>query len=480
MANSTTVDMPSDGQYPISIPTSSIDATFSTTATNLTTTALNASILACSDEYFAPAINLLNPSPPVRKPGVYVHTGAWYDGWETRRHNPQPFDWVVVKLGCVAIVDGVEIDTAHFNGNEAPAVSLEGSYSEEDTLREGQQNESGVELDRWQEILPISPCGPNQRQAWRVAGHGSSRNTSSSGRTGGQRGYTHLRLKMYPDGGIARLKVYGHALPPPCLALSSKQAQAMLTDPNSLEQEQKDSPREFVEEISAALNGGTAIACSDQHFGHMSNLLLPGRGKDMGDGWETARSRQKDHVDWVICRLGLPAHAGAVDHIVVDTKDFRGNFPQRIKVEGWFTPRVKIGRDEDDDENGYDLRKIPSLRESQNPPADSPSWTDILGGERSCQPDTEHVFSDMDFAEPRSSPSSSELTPEQERALQQELRQQMQLQLQPQLLRARQRETLPNGLSLIPSDLPWILTHVKLTIIPDGGVKRLRVFGTRA
>src|SRR5271156_4512387 len=95
------------------IPSSLIDDTFSS-STNLSTSVLGATVLSFSDEYFASASNLLTPTPAVRKPGVYVHTGAWYDGWETRRHNTKEFDWVVVKLGCVGVVQGVEVDTAHF------------------------------------------------------------------------------------------------------------------------------------------------------------------------------------------------------------------------------------------------------------------------------------------------------------------------------------------------------------------------------
>lgn len=350
---------------PTPIPASQIDATFSQT-TNLTSSVLNARIHSLSDEYFAAASNLLTPTPAVRKPGVYVHSGAWYDGWETRRHNPAPFDWVVVALGCVGVVEGVEVDTAHFSGNEAPEVALDGCFA---------PGGGGKGLDGWSEVLSRCACGPDRRQAWRVREQG--------------RRYTHLRLKMYPDGGIARLRVYGHAVPPPLEAVVAVQGEAP------------------VEELSSALHGGVAVECSDQHFGVKSNLLLPGRGEDMGDGWETARSRGKDHVDWVICRLGLQGKS--VDRVVVDTKDFRGNFPRAVRVEGWTKARDEAAAE---------------------PRADEDGWIELVRGEKPCQADTEHVFEAQDLS-----------------------------------------DSITTG--------GRVLTHVKMTIIPDGGVKRLRIFGRR-
>ena len=350
-----------------------IDTKFSTT-TNLTTTVLGAQVLSFSDEYFASASNLLTPTPAIRKPGVYVHTGAWYDGWETRRHNSKEFDWVVIKLGCVGVIEGVEVDTAHFNGNEAPAAGLDGCF-----LTEEQEKSSDVEHEDykgWEEILPPQACGPSQRQAWAVQG---------AGVTGKE--FTHLRLKMYPDGGIARLRVYGSAVPPP-LPEVSVDGQLPL------------------EELSSALNGGVAISCSDQHFGVKSNLLLPGRGKDMGDGWETARSRTKGHTDWVICRLGL--RGGSIEKVVVDTKDFRGNFPRAVKVEGWSSTK----------------------EDATDPTVDVEGWVPLIKGEQPCAADSEHVF------------DGGELV------------------AHPEL-----------------GGKAW--SHVKMTIIPDGGVKRLRVFGRR-
>ncbi|KAJ9654916.1 Allantoicase [Neophaeococcomyces mojaviensis] len=365
----------------VKVPSALIETTFST-QTNLSTTVLGASILSFSDEYFASAANLLTPTPAIRKPGVYVHTGAWYDGWETRRHNSNPFDWVVVKLGCVGVVEGVEVDTAHFNGNEAPEAGLEGCFLPEGSDAEAEKQVAEETWTKWEEILPKQPCGPSQRQAWKVSGPGVE---------GKQ--WTHLRLKMFPDGGIARLRVYGKVVPPPLPAGAA-------------------SGERLLEDLASALHGGVAVACSDQHFGTKSNLVLPGRGKDMGDGWETARSRTIGHTDWVIIKLGLKGRS--IEKVIVDTKDFRGNFPRAVKVEGWPQEPAKA-----------------ALGTEGEPSIDSAGWVPLIDGEKKCQADNEHVF---------------------------------------------------EGDELVAS-VPlqdWVWTHVKMTIIPDGGVKRLRIFGRRA
>jgi allantoicase len=284
-----------------------------------------------------------------------VFTGAWYDGWETRRHNAAPFDYVIIRLGVASgTVEGVEVDTAFFSGNHAPEISVEGCFSDNDE----EVISWGGSRGSWDTILGIQDCGPSQRFAWKLV---SPTNKA----------YTHVRLNMYPDGGIARFRLFGHAVP-----VFPEDKEAIL-------------------DLAAAQNGGVAVSCSDQHFGTKDNLLLPGRGKDMGDGWETARSRGKEHIDWTIVRLGAP---GMILKLVIDTAHFRGNFPQKVKVQGihW------TGEGE--------------------PGAWAEGWDDLIEASK-CGPDKEHEFE-----------------------------------------------------CLIQEN---VLTHVKLIIIPDGGVKRLRVLGRR-
>ena len=323
---------------------------------DLISAALGGRVLSFSDEWFAEASNLLTPTPPIRQPGKMVYSGAWYDGWETRRHNTAPFDYVIIRLGVASgTVQGIEVDTAFFSGNHAPAISVEGVFSSDDEEVISWKGGRG----KWEAILGLQECGPSQRFGWKRA-------------VPTTKAYTHVRLNMYPDGGIARFRLFGHAVP--------------------VFPEDKDA----IFDLAAAQNGGVAVSCSDEHFGVIANLILPGRGKDMGDGWETSRSRGKGHEDWAIIRLGAK---GEIQNLVVDTAFFRGNFPQKVKVEA-----------------------IDWSGEGE-PGALADGWTNIVEPSK-CGPDKEHVFD-----------------------------------------------------SLV-KDKPF--THVKLIMIPDGGVKRIRVFGKRS
>ncbi|KAI9737363.1 MAG: Allantoicase [Cirrosporium novae-zelandiae] len=361
---------------PTPVDPTMISTTFAHT-TNLSSSTLLTHILSLSDDWFASATNLLTPTPPIHRPGVFVSTGAWYDGWETRRHNPQPYDFVVLRLGVSSgHIQGIEIDTAFFKGNEAPAVSVEGCYRPQEAedwerdIREGKKEPiRGAGMDfpewNWAKLLPVSPCGPSARHVWALP---PSVSTTP---------FTHIRLRMYPDGGIARLRLYGTAIPLPLPSSTTPSLPPL-------------------EELSAALNGGLAHSWSDQHFGVAEFLLMPGRGKDMGDGWETKRSRGKGHVDWVVVRLGLP---GTVEKIVLDTKDFKGNFPRAWVVEGW------VGDGE---------------------PREGEGWVVILK-EREAGPHREHVYEGGELEGVKGT----------------------------------------------------VFEFVRLTIVPDGGVKRFRVFGRR-
>ncbi|KAK4142999.1 uncharacterized protein C8A04DRAFT_37870 [Dichotomopilus funicola] len=339
-----------------SIAADDIDNTFRSGAIDLTSEALGGKILGFSDEWFAEAANLINPKAPIRQAGKFVHTGAWYDGWETRRHNPEPFDWVVIRLGVASgTVEGVEVNTAYFSGNHAPAISVEGCFSQNDDEVLSWRGTRGG----WETILGIQECGPSQRFGWKLD-------------TPTTKQYTHVRLNMYPDGGIARFRLFGRAVP--------------------VFPEDKDA----IFDLAAAQNAGVVVACNNKHFSSPDNLLLPNRGKDMGDGWETARSRTKGHFDWTIIRLGAP---GYVHSLLVDTANFRGNYPQQVKLEAieW-------------KESGY-------------PAADAEGWVSVAEPIK-CKPDTEHPVESL----------------------------------------VKDRR----------------FTHVKLIMVPDGGVSRVRVFGKRA
>lgn len=248
----------------------------------------------------------------------------------------------------------MEIDTGFFNGNHAPEIAVQGCISSDDAAVA-----SGA-FTGWTPILSRQECEGARRQAWLLAAPTAQ-------------AYTHVRLQMFPDGGIGRFRLYGAAVP--VFPASADEA--------------------F--ELSAMANGGVATRCSDQHFGTKDNLLLPGRGVDMGDGWETKRTRGV-HVDWTIVRLGAP---GEIDRLVIDTAHFRGNYPQKVQV---FAAKGAVEPAAEDDA----------------------AWVEVLAPQKTG-PDREHEY----------------------------------------------------GGEVLQGVRGEVYAYVKLVIIPDGGVKRFRVFGRR-
>lgn len=250
---------------------------------------LGGKVIAANDEFFAPRENLLKPSPPVFLDHKYTSRGKWMDGWETRRRRTPGYDWCIVRLGLPGIVRGVVVDTSFFTGNYPESCSIEGCdlggapFSNE-------RKRLQAPTTRWGGLLPQSALVGDTQNAFAVANESR---------------FTHLRLKIFPDGGVARLRVFGEVAP-------DKKGAA---------------PAEI--DLAAVQNGGRAISASDQFYSQPGNLLMPGRGRDMGDGWETRRRRGPGH-DWVIVRLGRP---GTVEHIEVDTAHFKGNFPDSCSAE---------------------------------------------------------------------------------------------------------------------------------------------------
>ncbi len=250
---------------------------------NLAEPRLGAAAIAASDEFFAPRARLLESAAPVFIPDKYDDHGKWMDGWETRRRRDTGHDWCLIRLGRPGVIRGVDIDTSHFTGNYPPAASLDACYCD------GGDPDADTE---WLEILSA------------VSLQGDSHHYHA---IEASRVVSHLRLNIYPDGGIARLRVYGE---PHC--------------------NWDDVAEHALVDLLALEYGGRAIACNDQHFGSMLNLNLPGRGINMGDGWETRRRREPGN-DWVILALG---HAGEVRAVEIDSAHFKGNFPDRCSIQG--------------------------------------------------------------------------------------------------------------------------------------------------
>ena len=249
---------------------------------NLADARLGAKALACSDDFFAEMSRMLNPEPAVFVPGKYDTNGKWMDGWESRRKRGPGHDWCIVRLARPGVLFGVDLDTSHFTGNYPPAIALEGC-----DVANGDPDANTV----WFPVLAAMNLGGNAHRY--VALDGAHR-------------VSHLRVNLYPDGGLARLRVYG--VPDPTLA----QAEA-----------------DGLIDLVAALNGGTVVAANNQHFGLASSLLIPGRGVNMGDGWETRRRREPGN-DWCILALGQP---GVIEAIEVDTCHFKGNYPDRCSIQ---------------------------------------------------------------------------------------------------------------------------------------------------
>ncbi len=247
---------------------------------NLADARLGTEAISVTDDWFADVSRMLSPEPPVWKEGVYDDNGKWMDGWESRRKRMEGHDHAVIRLGVPGIIKGVDIDTRFFTGNYPPSASLEACYSPDGDPTDNSQ---------WTELLP----------SVELQGDSHHLHAIQSGQP-----WTHLRFHIYPDGGVARLRIYG--IP------------------------HKDWSQETgTVDLAAALNGGRALACSDEHYGTKSNILNPGRGINMGDGWETARRRTPGN-DWVIVALG---HPGIIESVLVDTLHFKGNYPDSCSIQ---------------------------------------------------------------------------------------------------------------------------------------------------
>lgn len=248
---------------------------------NLALPELGGAILAVSDEFFAPAKRMLSAQDPVFIPDRFDEHGKWMDGWESRRKRTAGHDFCVIRI-CPGVIRAVEIDTSFFTGNYPPAAMLEACTA----------NIEPDENTCWTELVPRTGLEGDSRQVFTV----SDENT-----------WSFIRLNIYPDGGVARLRIYGEPA----------------TDAASIDRDQ------WVDLVSS-LAGGVALECNNMHFGDMNNLLSNQPVANMGDGWETRRRRDPGN-DWVILKLG---QRGRVCRVEVDTAFFRGNYPARCSLKG--------------------------------------------------------------------------------------------------------------------------------------------------
>lgn len=255
---------------------------------NLASPRLGAEVIFATDDFFADKSRMLQDAPAVFITDKYDNHGKWMDGWESRRRRNGGHDHAIVKLGAKGVIRGVDIDTSHFTGNFPPAASLEACAVEG----------SPDEKTKWTEILPASALSASAHHFFPI---------------GAAEAFTHLRLNIYPDGGVARLRVYGE----PVAQWQGKDRAALY-------------------ELSALKNGGRIIAYNDAHYGTVWTLLTEGRGVNMGDGWETRRRREPGN-DWILVALGA---AGIIEKVEVDTCHYKGNFPDRCSLQAALVPNA--------------------------------------------------------------------------------------------------------------------------------------------
>jgi len=322
-----------------------------TNLTDLAAERLGGKVLLCSDDFFAEKENLIKPGRGIFIADKYTDRGKWMDGWESRRKRTPGHDWCIIQLATSGKIHGMDIDTNHFLGNHPPHASV-------DAINVMKEPFTHLERANWKEILPKSPLQPGSQNFFELTDNNI---------------YTHLRLNIYPDGGVARCKVYGE----------------VYKDWSVIDDEE-------LIDLAAAANGAKSILCNDMFFSHMDNLIMPGRGINMGDGWETKRNRTPNNKDWVIVRL---AHKGSVEKILIDTCHFKGNYPDSCLLEG------------------CDI----AYKEESKLDGDAIRWTTILPQSK-LSADDEHFF---------------------------------------------ENEIINKG--------PF--THVRLSIFPDGGVSRMRLWG---
>mmetsp|Transcript_3032 Transcript_3032/g.4666 ORF Transcript_3032/g.4666 Transcript_3032/m.4666 type:complete len:492 (-) Transcript_3032:1728-3203(-) len=413
---------------------------------NFTNLVSSSHVLFATDEWFARAENLVKDSDPTFDPELYCDQGKVMDGWESRRRREAGHDWCVIAAPHKGDVYGIELDTAFFTGNQAPRVSIEvtncSSVEKEEeewkftwmpyavlrmaqgggiqgtgmSVQQVEKAAAACTQFKWTEILPMTELLPGYEET-RMHYFNIPEHVRRDAK-----GFTHVRVNYYPDGGVARMRLWGH--PVDEVVSSEHETQTESSIPVSAE------PYHYPE-LSCEMNGGEGLECSNKHYGISSNLIRQSYGKDMGDGWETARHPDRSPVlikdpktnlvdsplsDWAVLKLGMGGcNASGISRIILDTKHFKGNFPESVKIEAC----------DADLENVSDDTVCAATPERNDGRV---TWFNLLNRSR-MGPDREHVF-DRDSC------------------------------------------------ALVNTDKK--LTHIRVSIYPDGGLSRVRVYGQPA
>ena len=244
---------------------------------------LGTKIIFKTDDFFASANRIISPTLPVFKEGVFDKHGKWMDGWESRRKRTLGNDYIILKLGKLGSISKINVDTSHFNGNQPAMISVEGTNS----------NSNKINQLKWVQILSKKKVKANSQHFFSLKN---------------KKIFTHIKFNIFPDGGVARLRLYG-----------------------SIAKSQKINNKKI--NLAALLDGASVIACNNEHFGKAENILAPGKAKNMGDGWETRRRRDKGN-DWLILNT---INGSAIDKIEISTHHFKGNFPSHCSLQATYS-----------------------------------------------------------------------------------------------------------------------------------------------
>jgi allantoicase len=248
---------------------------------NLASPKMGTKILAFSDDFFGEVTRMLNDKDPIFIEDKYDNHGKWMDGWESKRRRDGGNDWAILKLGSAGIISKIEIDTSYFTGNFPPFFSLEGIYSETEPNKDS----------NWKSLIAktnlVGDCKNNFELNLKEK-------------------FNFVRLQIFPDGGVARIRLFGE-----------------------VKYNWDRFNNEEIIELSSLKLGGSILAYNNAHYGDVSALLSEGRGKTMGDGWETRRRREPGN-DWIIIKL---AQKGNIEKIEIDTAHFKGNYPDRASIQ---------------------------------------------------------------------------------------------------------------------------------------------------
>ena len=249
---------------------------------------LGSKVIFKTDDFFGSANRIIDSSSPVFKEGLFDKNGKWMDGWESRRKRTPGHDYLIIKLGKPGSISKVNVDTSHFNGNQPSIISIDACNSKSNNIKSF----------KWKNLVSKKKTKANSHHIFKT----SSKSV-----------FTHIKLNIFPDGGVARLRLYG-----------------------SISKENNNFGKKTIN-LASLLDGASVIACNNEHFGKAENILAPGKAKNMGDGWETRRRRDKG-FDWLILNS---IDGEMIDKIEISTHHFKGNFPSHCSLQAAYIPTKK-------------------------------------------------------------------------------------------------------------------------------------------